>query len=53
MDKVTGASGLDINDRILDLGINGNLDGNTKAGQNRIGMEFKEMTSSGNTKLIQ
>jgi hypothetical protein len=32
MDKNLGAVGLDINDRILDLGINGNLDGNTKAG---------------------
>ena len=52
MDKFTGASGLDVNDRILDLGINGNLDGNSKAGQNRIGMEFKEMTSNGNNKLI-
>lgn len=53
MDKNLGAVGLDINDRILDLGINGNLDGNTKAGQNRIGMEFKEMTSKGNSKLTE
>jgi hypothetical protein len=47
------ASCLDIKDRILDLGLNSNLDPNTKAGMARINMEFKEQITNGHKKELR
>ena len=44
---------LDIGGRVLDLGINGNMDPNTKPGQARINMEFREQITSGHQKELQ
>lgn len=41
---------LDIKERILDLGINSNLDTNTKPGAARVNMEFREMITNGHQK---
>lgn len=43
---------LDISGRVLDLGINGNMDPNTKPGQARINMEFREQITSGHQKEL-
>ena len=48
MDLKSGGtfSGMEVTS-IVDLGINQNVDGNSKVGQQRVGMEFKDMLETG------